>query len=62
MEKIKKVVRASAPKATKAVKKVSVEQWLKAYIKHKTSPRENGAKGKAAEELAKLEAALLKQL
>ena len=60
MESVKKVVRAKTTKSSG--KKISVEQWLKAYIKHKTAPRENGVKGKAAEELAKLEAELLKQL
>ena len=60
MEKVKKVVKAKTVKSTS--KKVSVEQWLKAHIKHNTASRDNGEKAKAAEELAKLEAELLKQL
>jgi len=60
MESVKKVVKAETAKSSG--KKVIVEQWLKAYLKHKIAPRENGVKGEAAEELAKLEAELLKQL
>ena len=63
MNTVKKVVKARATKTAKASnKKISVEDWLKAYLKHKNASRTNGDKAKAADELSKLESALLSQL